>query len=59
MILKYHQFYMGEENLILVDVGHYESEQFTKNLIFDFLSKKMTNFAIVLSSTKTNPVNYY
>ena len=57
--LKYHQFYMGEENLILVDVGHYESEQFTKNLIFDFLSKKMTNFAIVLSSTKTNPVNYY
>jgi putative NIF3 family GTP cyclohydrolase 1 type 2 len=50
---------MGEENLILVDVGHYESEQFTKNLIFDFLSKKMTNFAIVLSSTKTNPVNYY
>ena len=57
--LKYHQFYTGEENLILVDVGHYESEQFTKNLIFDFLSKKMTNFAIVLSSTKINPVNYY
>ncbi|MDG1022630.1 MAG: Nif3-like dinuclear metal center hexameric protein [Flavobacteriaceae bacterium] len=57
--LKYHQFYSGEENLLLVDVGHYESEQFTKNLIFDFLSKKMPNFAIVLSSTKTNPVNYY
>jgi dinuclear metal center YbgI/SA1388 family protein len=57
--LKYHQFYMGEKTLFLVDVGHYESEQFTKNLIFDFLSKKMPNFAIVLSSTKTNPVNYY
>ncbi len=49
---------MGEKTLFLVDVGHYESEQFTKNLIFDFLSKKMPSFAIVLSSTKTNPVNY-
>ncbi|MGY8923214.1 MAG: Nif3-like dinuclear metal center hexameric protein, partial [Flavobacteriales bacterium] len=57
--LKYHQFYLGEENLMLLDVGHYESEQFTKNLIFDFLSKKIPSFAIVLSSIKTNPVNYY
>jgi len=42
-----------------VDVGHYESEQFTKNLIFDYLTKKMPNFAIVLSRTKTNHVNYF
>ena len=57
--LKYHQFYQGVNNLLLLDVGHYESEQFTKNLIFDYLTKKMPNFAIVLSSIKTNPVNYF
>ena len=57
--LKYHQFYQAEKKLLLVDVGHYESEQFTKNLIFDYLTKKMPNFAIVLSRTKTNPVNYF
>ena len=57
--LKYHQFYQGESDLILIDVGHYESEQFTKNLIFDYLTKKMPNFGMVLSRTKTNPVNYF
>jgi dinuclear metal center YbgI/SA1388 family protein len=57
--LKYHQFYQGEKNLLLVDVGHFESEQFTKNLIFDFLTEKIPNFAIILSQTKTNPVNYF
>jgi len=57
--LKYHQFYQAEKKLLLMDVGHYESEQFTKNLIFDYLTKKMPNFAIVLSRTKTNPVNYF
>lgn len=57
--LKYHQFYQGENQLVLVDVGHYESEQFTKNLIFDYLTKKLPNFAFVLSRTKTNPVNYF
>lgn len=57
--LKYHQFYQGEKTLLLVDVGHYESEQFTKNLIFDYLTKKLPNFAFVLSRTKTNPVNYF
>lgn len=57
--LKYHQFYQGEKQLVLLDVGHYESEQFTKNLIFDYLTKKLPNFAFVLSRTKTNPVNYF
>jgi putative NIF3 family GTP cyclohydrolase 1 type 2 len=57
--LKYHQFYQGEKTMLLLDIGHYESEQFTKNLIFDYLTKKMPNFAIVLSRTKTNPVNYF
>tara|TARA_A100001015_G_scaffold245885_1_gene282027 strand:+ start:999 stop:2093 length:1095 start_codon:yes stop_codon:yes gene_type:complete len=57
--LKYHQFYQGENNLLLVDSGHYESEQYIKNLIFDYLTKKLPNFACVLSQTKTNPVNYF
>ncbi len=57
--LKYHHFFQGEESLLLVDVGHYESEQFVKKLIFDYLNKKMYNFAIVLSETLTNPVNYF
>ncbi|MFQ3341156.1 MAG: dinuclear metal center YbgI/SA1388 family protein [Flavobacteriaceae bacterium] len=57
--LKYHQFYLGENSLLLVDVGHYESEHFTKKMIYDYLTKKMPNFAFVLSSTKTNPVNYF
>lgn len=57
--LKYHQFYQGEKSLLLVDVGHYESEQFIKNLIFDYLTKKLPSFAFVLSRTKTNPVNYF
>ena len=57
--LKYHQFFQAENQLILMDIGHYESEQFTKNLIYDFLSKKMPNFAIVLSNINSNPVNYF
>ena len=57
--LKYHQFYQGEKELLLIDIGHYESEQFIKKIIFDFLIKKMPNFAIVLSCSKTNPVNYF
>lgn len=57
--LKYHQFYQGEKELVLIDVGHYESEQYTKNLIFDYLTKKLPNFAFVLSRTETNPVNYF
>ena len=57
--LKYHQFYLGENSLLLVDVGHYESEHFTKKIIYGYLTKKMPNFAFVLSSIKTNPVNYF
>ena len=41
-----------------LDIGHYESEQFTKKLMFDFLTKKIPNFAIVLSKTNTNPIMY-
>ena len=56
--LKYHDYFKAENKILLVDIGHYESEQYTKNLIFNFLTKKFPNFAIVLSKTNTNPIMY-
>ena len=64
--LKYHDFYRAEGKLILADIGHYESEQFTKHLLVEYLTKKITNFApalpegrIILSKNNTNPINYF
>jgi len=64
--LKYHDFYKAEGKILLADIGHYESEQFTKNILVDFLTKKITNFApallggrIILSKHNTNPINYF
>ncbi|WP_121667765.1 Nif3-like dinuclear metal center hexameric protein [Mesonia aquimarina] len=56
--LKYHDFYKAEGKLILADIGHYESEQYTKDLIHSYLTKKFPNFAIVLSQKNTNPIQY-
>jgi putative NIF3 family GTP cyclohydrolase 1 type 2 len=56
--LKYHDFFSAENQIIVADIGHYESEQFTKNFLVEYLSNKITNFAIVLSTTNTNPVKY-
>lgn len=56
--LKYHDFFMGSETLIC-DIGHYESEQFTKNLLHEYLSNKFSSFAILCAQAQTNPVNYY
>lgn len=56
--LKYHDFFTAENTLLLADIGHYESEQYTKELLHSFLNKKITNFAIVLSQTNTNPISY-
>ncbi|NHM06336.1 Nif3-like dinuclear metal center hexameric protein [Flavobacterium sp. CYK-4] len=56
--LKYHNFYEAENQLLLADIGHFESERYTKNYIVDFLQKKIPNFAIVLSEMNTNPVKY-
>ncbi|RZJ29896.1 MAG: Nif3-like dinuclear metal center hexameric protein [Flavobacterium sp.] len=56
--LKYHDFYQAENKMLLADIGHFESERYTKNYIVDFLRKKITNFAIILSEINTNPVKY-
>ncbi len=57
--LKYHQFFEAEKEILLADIGHYESEQHTKNLLAEYLTKKIPNFAIALSESKTNPIKYF
>ncbi|HET8810473.1 MAG TPA: Nif3-like dinuclear metal center hexameric protein, partial [Flavobacteriaceae bacterium] len=62
--LKYHDFFKAEKSILLADIGHYESEQFTKNSIHSLLTKKIRNFApalpksrVILSETNTNPIH--
>ncbi|HJM16781.1 MAG TPA: Nif3-like dinuclear metal center hexameric protein, partial [Flavobacteriales bacterium] len=55
---KYHEFFTAENNIIIADVGHYESEQFTKELIYDLLINNFSKFAVLLSKINTNPINY-
>ncbi|QVY65838.1 Nif3-like dinuclear metal center hexameric protein [Polaribacter sp. Q13] len=55
---KYHEFFKAENKILLADIGHYESEQFTKNLLVDYLTKKFSNFAVILSEESTNPIYY-
>ncbi len=56
--IKYHQFYEAENELVIVDIGHFETEQFTKDLLVDHLTKKIPNFAVSLSESITNPIKY-
>ena len=56
--MKYHNFYEAENRILLTDIGHFESERFTKNYIVDYLTKKIPNFAVNLSQINTNPVKY-
>ncbi|MGD1839273.1 MAG: Nif3-like dinuclear metal center hexameric protein [Thermonemataceae bacterium] len=56
--VKYHDFFEAQDKIILADIGHYESEVFTKDLIASILSQKFTNIAIRLSNINTNHVNY-
>jgi len=56
---KYHQFFDGEGKIMIADIGHYESEQFTKELIYNILKQKFTTFALRLSELNTNPINYF
>jgi len=56
---KYHQFFDAEGKIVIADIGHYESEQFTMELFQELLQKKFSNFAAVLSNINTNPVKYF
>jgi dinuclear metal center YbgI/SA1388 family protein len=56
--MKYHQFFDAEGRIIIADIGHYESEQFVKELLNSILNKKISTFATIISETNTNPVYY-
>lgn len=55
---RYHQFFDAEDKIVIADIGHYESEQFTTEIFYDLLTKKFPNFDIHLSTINTNPINY-
>ncbi len=56
--LKYHQFFEADGRILVADIGHYESEQFTKELFYELVTKNFPKFAIRLSEVITNPINY-
>lgn len=57
--LKYHDYFLAESKMLICDVGHYESEQRVSEQLFEILSQKFSTFAVLKSSEKTNPVNYF
>ena len=57
--IKYHDFFVPEGNVLLVDGGHFETEQFTKELICDLIRKKFPTFAAEIAETRTNAVYYF
>ena len=56
---KYHEFFDAENKILVADIGHYESEQFTKDVFYEIITKKIPNFAVQISEVNTNPINYY
>lgn len=56
---KYHQFFDAEGKIVIADIGHYESEQFTSEIFEEILNKNFPTFAILLSNINTNPVKYF
>lgn len=57
--IKYHDFFEADNKFIIIDIEHYASEKFNKNIIFSFLKKKLPNFTIIQSTINTNPVYYH
>ncbi len=56
---KYHEFFDAENQILVADIGHYESEQFTPEIFYEIISNKFPTFASYLTETNTNPVNYF
>jgi dinuclear metal center YbgI/SA1388 family protein len=57
--VKYHEFFDANDRIAVADVGHFESEQYTVDLLFEVLQEKFRNFAVLKSEIKTNPIHYY
>jgi len=56
---KYHEFFDAEGDIVIADIGHFESEQFTQELLLEIIQKKFVNFAVLLTGIETNPIKYY
>ena len=56
--IKYHNFFDGDNTMLIVDIGHFESEKFTTEILYDLIIKKFPKFAVRFSETNTNPINY-
>ena len=56
--IKYHEFFDANSRMLLADIGHFESEQFTINLLQEILEQKFPTFAVLKTAVKTNPVHY-
>jgi dinuclear metal center YbgI/SA1388 family protein len=57
--LKYHDFFEADGKILLADIGHFESEQFTSDLVYGLLKEKFPTFAVLKTGVITNPVNYF
>jgi dinuclear metal center YbgI/SA1388 family protein len=57
--IKYHEFFDAEGQILVVDTGHFENEQFTPEIFYGIIQKKFPTFATYLSKVNTNPVNYF
>jgi len=55
---KYHEFFDAEGKIIIADIGHYESEQFTREIFYEIVTEKFPNFAVRISDINSNPINY-
>jgi dinuclear metal center YbgI/SA1388 family protein len=56
--IKYHTFFDADDKILLVDIGHFESEKFSTEILYDLIIKKFPKFAVLFSETNTNPINY-
>jgi len=56
--VKYHDFFVAENKMIIADIGHYESEQYTKEIFYEIINKKFPTFALQFSKVNTNPIKY-
>ncbi len=57
--IKYHEFFDADSKIVIADIGHWESEQFTVDLLIDILRTKFPTFAILKSEVNTNSVRYF
>ncbi len=55
---KYHQYFDAENKILIADIGHYESEQFTKDVFYEIITKNIPKFAVRISDVNTNPIKY-